>query len=77
MLSLLLLEQETKGHWLNFIFNDYQQEMFTPERIDQMINAFISINEQRKREGKPKVQLVPYNPEINHIDGCTDLDEQS
>lgn len=77
MLSLLLLEQETKGHWLNFIFNDYQQEMFTPERIDQMINAFISINEQRKREGKPKVQLVPYNPDINHIDGCTDLDEQS
>lgn len=77
ILSMYMVEQDTNGHWLKFTLKGYDKDIFTPEFLRQSINDLITVNEQRKCEGKPKVQLVPYNPEINHIDGCTDLDEQS
>ena len=77
MLTSYLLEQETDGDWLKHVLRGYDKDIFTPEFLQQAINDLITVNDIRKREGKPKVQLVPYNPEINHIDGCTDLDEQS
>ena len=77
MLSMYMVEQDTKGHWLKFTLKGYDKDIFTPEFLRQAIDDLVTANDIRKREGKPKVQLVPYNPEINHIDGCTDLDEQS
>ena len=77
MLSMYMVEQDTNGHWLKFTLKGYDKDIFTPEFLRQSINDLVTANDIRKREGKPKVQLVPYNPEINHIDGCTDLDEQS
>ena len=76
MLTSCLLEQETDGDWLKHVLRGYDKDIFTPEFLQQAINDLITVNDIRKREGKPKVQLVPYNPDINHIDGCTDLDEQ-
>lgn len=77
MLTSYLLEQETDGDWLKHVLRGYDKDIFTPEFLRQSINDLITANDIRKNEGKPKVQLVPYNPDINHIDGCTDLDEQS
>ena len=76
MLSMYMVEQDTNGHWLKFTLKGYDKDIFTPEFLRQAINDLITVNDIRKNEGKPKVQLVPYNSEINHIDGCTDLDEQ-
>ena len=77
MLSMYMVEQDTNGHWLKFTLKGYDKDIFTPEFLRQAIDDLVTANDIRKREGKPKVQLVPYNPDINHIDGCTDLDEQS
>ena len=77
MLSMYRVEQDTNGHWLKFTLKGYDKDIFTPEFLRQAIDDLITVNDIRKNEGKPKVQLVPYNSEINHIDGCTDLDEQS
>lgn len=77
MLSMYMVEQDTNGHWLKFTLKGYDKDILTPEFLRQSINDLVTANDIRKREGKPKVQLVPYNPDINHIDGCTDLDEQS
>ncbi len=79
MLSMYRVEQDTNGNWLKYTLKGYDEDkdIFTPEFLRQAINDLITVNDIRKNEGKPKVQLVPYNPEINHIDGCTDLDEQS
>lgn len=76
MLTSYLLEQETDGDWLKHVLRGYDKDIFTPEFLRQAIDDLVTVNDIRKREGKPKVQLVPYNPDINHIDGCTDLDEQ-
>lgn len=77
MLSMYMVEQDTNGNWLKFTLKGYDGDIFTPEFLRQSINDLVTVNDIRKNEGKPKVQLVPYNPDINHIDGCTDLDEQS
>lgn len=77
MLTSYLLEQETDGDWLKHVLRGYDKDIFTPEFLRQAIDDLITVNDIRKNAGKPKVQLVPYNPDINHIDGCTDLDEQS
>lgn len=77
IVSMYMVEQDTNGHWLKFTLKGYDKDIFTPEFLRQAIDDLITVNDIRKREGKPKVQLVPYNPDINHIDGCTDLDEQS
>ena len=77
MLSMYIVEQDTNGHWLKFTLKGYDGDIFTPEFLRQAIDDLVTVNDIRKNEGKPKVQLVPYNPDINHIDGCTDLDEQS
>lgn len=76
MLTSYLLEQETDGDWLKHVLRGYDKDIFTPEFLRQAIDDLVTVNDIRKREGKPKVQLVPYNPDINHIDGCTDLYEQ-
>lgn len=76
--SELLMQLMTEMNWLAFTKPDYDkvEDQITPEFLRQGLRDCETMNNYYKKQGKKKVQLVPYNPDNKTIENCADLDAQ-
>lgn len=61
------------GEWLKFIHKDYDKVDMPDEKTQELaMQGFVTINNQRKKEGKPKARCVPYDSDQDYIYQCGD-----